>query len=394
MIIKAKKIYCEDGIKSGYLVVKEGKIKGFSNEDQQAEIIDYSDYTIIPGIFDTHNHGTMGYSLMGSTDSDTKTEIHGYLKGLAAQGVTSIFPTADYHIFKDIVTVAVEQPRGAKIVGIHSEGPYLSRVGEKGVDNGHPDVDMDQVKKMVEDSKGTLKLVAIAPEIKGSDEAIKYLTSKGVKVAFAHSDCNYAQANEAFSKGITVATHTANVMSGIHHRNMGGLGACLLNENVDCEVICDCLHVSAEMLEIMFRVKDYSRFMMISDCTPTSGAPVGRYDFGLFGPVNVSEEGFCLTDTGRLAGSTKPVIYGIKCLVEKLHIPLETVTKMASLNPCRVYGLAETKGSIKVGKDADFVVIDNDFNVIATYVEGKKVYDNKTDLEIFNKEYTNKYRID
>jgi len=393
MIIKAKKIYCEDEIRSGFLVIKDGKIADFSNDSSKDEVVDYSEYTIIPGIFDTHNHGTMGYSMMSSDDSNAKFEIYGYLKGLAAQGVTSIFPTADYHIFKDIVAIAAEQPKGAKIVGIHSEGPYLNRVGEKGVDKGHPDVNMDQVRKMVEDSEGLLKLVAIAPEINGSDEAIKYLTEKGVKVAFAHSNCNYAQANEAFSKGITVATHTANVMSGIHHRNMGGLGACLLNDGVDCEVICDCLHISAEMLEIMFRVKDYSRFMMISDSTPTSGAPTGRYDFGQFGLVNVSEEGFCLTDTGRLAGSTKPVIYGIKCLVERLCIPLETVMMMASLNPCKVYGLAETKGSIKIGKDADFVVIDNNFNVVATYVEGNKVYDNKQDLEIFNKEYVNKYRI-
>lgn len=393
MIIRSKKIYTEMGCFDGYLVIEKGRIKDLlaANAPVQADL-DVGDQLIIPGIFDTHNHGTMGYSLMGNT-GDVKAEIRGYLKGLAAQGVTSIFPTGDYHIFKEIAEVAQEQPLGAKIVGIHSEGPYLNRVGEKGVDTGHPEVDMEQVRQMVKDSAGLLKLVAIAPEIPHSMDVVDYLLNQGVKVAFAHSNCDYAEAQAAFAQGISVATHTANVMSGIHHRQMGGLGACLLNDQVDCEVICDCLHVSAEMLQIMFHVKDYDRFMMISDCTPTSGAPEGRYDFGFFGPVNVSKEGFCLTDTGRLAGSTKPVIYGMKCLTERLHIPLETVVRMASLNPCRVYGLAAQKGSIAVGKDADFVIIDPNFKVLMTFSEGRKVYDHQLDQKVFNETYVRKYRI-
>lgn len=393
MIIKGKNIYFEDGVKDGFLKIEDGKITSFFEADADLKAdVDYQDNLIIPGIFDTHNHGTMGYSLMHESD-DVKTHVRGYLKGVASQGVTHVLPTADYRIIKDVAEVASEEIIGARIIGIHSEGPYLNRVGEKGIYKGFPDIDMNVVAKMYDDSKGLLKLVAIAPEIPDSDKAIKYLVEKGVRVAYAHSDLNFHEANEAFKSGITVSTHTANVMTGIHHRVMGGLGACLLNDNIECEVICDCLHVSAEMLEIMFRVKDYDKFMMISDCTPPSGAPVGKYSFGSFGTVNVTPEGFCLTETGRLAGSTKPVIYGIKCLYEKLHIPLETIIKMASLNPSKVYGVADHKGSIKVGKDADLVVVDKEFNVLSTYVEGKKVFDKADNLDLFNPEYLEKYRV-
>ncbi len=114
---------------------------------------------------------------------------------------------------------------------------------------------MEEVKRIYEDCDGYLKLMAIAPEIEGRQQVIDYLREKGVILSYAHSNCNYEEAMEAFERGLSVSTHTANVMSGIHHRNMGGLGACLLNEKVFCEVICDGLHIAPPMLEIMFRVK-------------------------------------------------------------------------------------------------------------------------------------------
>lgn len=385
MIIHSKRIVTEMGIQSGYLVVENGIIQDILDESADVKAdLDVQNNRIIPGIFDTHNHGTMGYGLWGCAQPEQ--EVRGYLKGLASQGVTLILPTADISMFKAIAKVAKEEGIGAKVAGIHSEGPYLNRVGEKGIDNGHPDIDLNYLSKMIEEAEGLLKLVAIAPELPVSQKAVDYLVSNGIKVAYAHSNCNYEEAMEAFNHGISVSTHTANVMSGIHHRNMGGLGACLLNKEVDCEVICDGLHVGLPMLEIMFAVKDLNKFMMVSDCTPMSGAPTGRYKMSLVGEVNITEEGFCLSDTGRLCGSTKPVLYGIKTLVEKLQMPLETVSQMASLNPCKVYGWADRKGSIAKGKDADFVIISDNYQAIATYSEGKEVY-NQKEGDVFNPEY-------
>ena len=204
MYIRSKRIYTADGCIKGILNIEDGKIVDILNYDARVMIdIDAGDNRIIPGIIDTHNHGTMGYSLMGmdkDTEEDKERIFRGYLKGLASQGVTACLPTADHNMFKAIVNVAKSEIDGAKPLGIHSEGPYLNRVGEKGIDTGHPDIDLAYVEKMYNDSEGMLKLMGVAPELEGSRELIEYLTSKGVRVAFTHSNMNYHEALEAFKK--------------------------------------------------------------------------------------------------------------------------------------------------------------------------------------------------
>lgn len=195
---------------------------------------------------------------------------------------------------------------------------------------------------------------------------------------------NYHEALDAFKWGITVTTHTANVMSGIHHRRMGGLGACLLSDEVYNELICDGLHVSNEMIELMLRVKNdhLNKVMMVSDSATAAGAPVGTYR--MFGfDVHIDERGFCLTDTGRLMGSTVPVIRGIRNLHKNLNMELKDIVRMSSYNPAKVYG-AESKGSLEAGKDADFVVVDDDFRVLETYREGKCIYHHEKDTDLYN----------
>ena len=149
------------------------------------------------------------------------------------------------------------------------------------------------------------------------------------------------------------------------------------------------------MLQIIFRVKnDYDKWIMISDNVQVAGAPVGEYrnetnEHSRF----ITEEGFCLENTGRLSGSTKPVLYGIGNLVEKLGMPMETVLRMSSLNPCRAYGFDQEKGSIRLGKDADLAVITDDYTCVATYANGRKVYDCKVDTDLFNPEFIDKYQV-
>lgn len=386
MIVHSSQIVTERGVIDGYLKIENGKITAVDEAsvmNKKADI-DYGNNMIIPGIFDTHNHGTMGwYPHSGENASE---DVRGLCKALASQGVTSIFPTCTSEMWDGVLEVMKEgNTSGATIRGIHSEGPYLNRVGEKGVDNGHPVIDMEKIRKDVERADGALKLMALAPELPGADELIHYLTSHGVRCAFAHSNATYEEAMQSFKEGITVITHTGNVMAGIHHRNMGGLGAALLDDHVYNELICDGLHISNEMIDIMFRIKHdaFHKFMMISDNVHLGGFPEGRYE-GPFGVTNITEEGFCLSDTGRLSGSTKPVIYGMKNLVTNLHIPVETVSTMASLNPALVYGFADQIGSIRSGKDADIVVIDKDFNVLYTYVKGNVVFDHETDTDLIN----------
>ncbi len=392
MIFHSTHLITEQGTFDGYLVVENGVITDIVRKDVEelTPDVDYGDKTVMPGIFDTHNHGYMGWDPGESVET-----VLGYCKALASAGVTAIFPTVDEpEAFEKIYEASKKNDDGARLMGIHSEGPYLNRVGEKGVDTGHPEIDLDHIQKMIDSAHGMLKLLAIAPELEGSREAIRLLTKNGVRVAFAHSNQTYEEAMESFKNGITVITHTANVMSGLHHRNMGGLGAAILDDDVYNELICDGLHVRNEMIDLILRVKHNfeDKVMMISDNVQMAGFPAGRY-MGFWGPFNITEEGYSLTDTGRLAGSAKPVIYGMRNLVKNLHLPLELVSRMASLNPCRVYGFADRKGSLRNGKDADFTVIDDDFNVYETYREGKKVFDCKTDTDLLNHEYYERTHI-
>lgn len=396
MFYKSNQIYTENGCISGYMKVENGKICDFLIAADTDEVIDYTGYRIIPGIFDTHNHGTMGYTIMGDV-KNKEVHVRGYLKGLASQGVTAVLATADLPFFNTLAQMASLELDGARIIGIHSEGPFLNRVGEKGIDTGHPEITAELLEKMVDEGGGILKLVALAPELPNADEAIAYFKGKGIRVAFAHSNCNYEEAIAAFRKGITVTTHTANVMSGIHHRRMGGLGACILDDYVNNELICDFMHVSKEMIDLILRCKTTDKIMMVSDNTPLSGAPIGRYMLTVNEDnrmaVNIDEKGYCLSDTGRLCGSTKPVLTGIGNLVEQLQIPMETAIQMASLNPARVYGVGDHKGSLAIGKDADFVVIDNAYEACYTYSEGRLIYDSEKDTDLFNQAYLNEIAI-
>ena len=383
MFVRSQRIVTDQGIVDGILNIDEGRIVEILPPTARVAItVDAGNHRILPGIIDTHNHGTMGYGLMGD-QADPEATVRGYLKGLASQGVTACLPTADFGLFEAIVKVAQGPIDGAKPIGIHSEGPYLNRVGEKGIDTGHPDIDLEHVQAMIDTAQGMLKLVAIAPEIPGAKEAIALLTSQGV-----HSNAMYQETLESFQWGITVTTHTANVMAGIHHRRMGGLGACLLNDEVYNELICDGLHVANEMIELMLRVKKnpFDKFMMVSDNVPMAGAPIGRYHLSGMFDVNIDEKGYCLSDTGRLCGSTLPVIRGIRNLAENLHLPLTEIVKMSSRNPAQVYG-APQKGRLAAGMDADFIIIDEDYQVLKTFSEGRCVYDAEKDMDLFNPDF-------
>ena len=148
-------------------------------------------------------------------------------------------------------------------------------------------------------------------------------------------------------------------------------------------------------------MKNHDQIMMISDNVAFAGAPVGQYNGVLYGEtedsdrreLNVTEEGYVLSKTGRLSGSGLPVMFGVKNLVQKLHMNIEEVVKMSSANAARKYGL-NTKGSLSLNKDFDAVVVDEDFNVKATFVEGRKVYDKDIEEIPFNPEFIKLYKLD
>ncbi len=385
---KSKRIYTEDGLVDGFIGVDNGKVVSLIVGELDEPYEDFGNYRIIPGIIDTHNHGAVGYSFGNST---TEQEIETCLLGEASFGVTGIFPTVNQaEQFSLLVDVAEKEVTGAKILGIHSEGPWGSRVGEKGDPKNtyYKPVDLNYAKKMVEEGRGWLKLVAIAPEVDNALDAIGYFKSVGVTTSAYHTNANYEQANIGIDNGISVATHLGNVMTGLHHRDVGTMGACILRDEVTCELICDGLHVSLPMVKLVLKMKDHDKIMMISDNVGFAGAPVGHYQGTKDNANNdrktiyVTEDGFVVSESGRLSGSSKPVMYGIKNLVEVLGMNLDDVVKMSSYNAAKKYDLKQ-RGSIALANYADFVVIDDNYDVLATFVEGRKVYDRaNTKIEI------------
>lgn len=397
MIIYSDRIYMEDGVKDGYLQIENGVFQAFYPAETSMEADrDWKGLRVIPGIFDTHNHGGFGVRI---NDGVTEDEVKIYLKGQASVGVTAVFPTTfELDAMRLVSRMADQSQDGAQILGIHSEGPWGARVGEKGVNTGYPAVDLDYARAMVEACGGKLKLVAIAPEVEGAKEAIDYFLSQGVTMAAYHTNATYQQANRGIDRGITVATHLGNVMTGLHHRDVGTMGACLLRDEVDCELICDGHHVCIPMLDIILRLKSHDKIIMVSDNVQYAGAPAGEYlrekqtEHSDRNVIFVTQEGLVISKSGRLSGSSKPVLYGMKNLVENLHMPLEEVIRLSSYNPCRKYGFLERKGSIREKKDADFVVITDDFQVVQTYCQGRKVYDQTTDRNLFNTRFLEKYK--
>ena len=397
-VYRCRNIYTENGKIDGSITVKDGKIIEISTEKKDADF-DYGNNLIIPGIFDTHNPASGGYNPYGESDHIRIANNRHYLKNLAAKGVTSVLATifstkADQESLDVLKTlsdhIVGKEFDGATAVGINFEGPFLNRTGEGGIRYVPDPVDLDYLKKCIDICGKNLMEMGMAPELKNADKGTKLLLKNGVKVAMTHTDSKSEEAFAAFDRGVDISTHTCNVMVGIHHRNIGGLGAALMDDRVSCELICDSMHVCNNMLKLIFRLKPHDRIMMISDSSNFEGLPKGKYRRH-DEIMHVNRKGFVLDEHGSLSGSSKPVIYGIKNIVENCGITLEDALRMACYNPAMKFGF-RNKGSLAKGKDADFVVIDRKFNVLYTYNGGRKVYDHEKDTDLINHEFLS-YKI-
>lgn len=385
---KSKNILTEQGMVDGYITIEDGRISDIS-QICSGEFQDAGELHIYPGIIDIHNHGFGGWSM---TDPCEDRDILGYVKALASVGVTGVLPTAKEEAFEAVTRVMDQEYTGAKIYGIHSEGPFWARGGENTVGMTWPLPDVEETKRLVEKARGRMVMMAIAPELPGAYDVIRYLHSQNIKVACCHtkskSEDIYAAEREA---GLDIATHLGNGMQGIHHRNVGALGGLLLLDDIRYEVITDLNHICADMLKIMFRLQPYEKFCLISDSNYIAGLPAGtyiRYGREMF----ADEKGLILNSDGRICGSGKWVLNNIGQLVNHVGVPLEDAVMMASLSPARFLGIQEETGSIRQGKRADLMFVDQDFVCQRTYVGGELAYERASDPDetIFNREALNR----
>src|SRR5579859_4494318 len=340
-----------------------------------AEEVSVVDYTAIPGFVDVHIHGAGGRDVMEGNASALST-ITGRL---AAFGTTSLLATTVTASVDDTVR-AVEgiskyisaqyqtNEAHAEILGIHFEGPFLSKE-RRGV---HPTEFLQQpsaelLQKFLQAASGNARILTIAPELLGAMPCIDAARSLGMVVSIGHTDATYEQARAAIAHGAHHATHVYNAMRPFSHRDPGVIGAVLTSEDVNAELIADGVHVDEIAMKVLLKAKGPDRVVLISDGTPATGMPDGKYKLG---GIDVSVVGgVCRDADGKLAGSTLTLDRALRNIV-KLGIPLASAVRMLTLNPATVLGIEFKKGALRTGADADVLLLNEALQVTRVWTRG------------------------
>ncbi|WNQ11224.1 N-acetylglucosamine-6-phosphate deacetylase [Paenibacillus aurantius] len=338
--------------------------------------IDGGGRLLIPGMIDVHIHGAEGHDMMDGTLESVEVVS----RVCARTGCTSFLATSVSSTLEDLlemiasVSRSVGREPGARIAGMHIEGPYLN-VKRKGMQNErflrHPD--QEEMTRILEAAGSLIRMVTLAPEIPGGLEMIAFLKDRDIVAAAAHSDATYEQAKEAFRCGVSHITHCFNGMRPIHHRDPGMVVAAFEEKQVSVQAIVDDVHLHPAIVRLMYREKGPAGMVLITDALQAMGMGDGTYRFGGH-DVTVAEGVATLAD-GTLASSTVTMN---EALAKAVHagIPLADAVTMATRTPADVLGLP-AKGRIAPGADADLVLLDDGFEVLWTMVEGEKVYERK-----------------
>jgi N-acetylglucosamine-6-phosphate deacetylase len=337
---------------------------------------DLTDCLIAPGFVDIHIHGCAG----ADTCDGTREAVTKMAEQLITKGVTSFCPTTMTVSLQQIETAlsAVRDcmehpPKGSAVRGVNMEGPYICanrRGAQKEEYVRKPD--WQEFKRIYDGCGGIVKLVDIAPEREGAEDFIHHV-SKYCRVSLAHTDSDYEQAKAAFEQGITHVTHFFNAMTGLNHRLPGAVGAVFDNDRVKAEIICDGFHIHPAVLRAAFCLLGEDRTIVISDSMRAAGLPDGVSELG--GQKVFVKDGRARLADGTIAGSTTNLYDEVKNLI-RFGIPLRQAIKSATVNPAIEIGAENEIGSIKVGKIADLVVFDKDFNLKMVIAKGSIMLDN------------------
>ncbi|MDR0375134.1 MAG: N-acetylglucosamine-6-phosphate deacetylase [Treponema sp.] len=334
------------------------------------KIIDVQRAVIAPGFIDTHIHGFGGYG----TDDQTAASILEMSRLLCQYGVTAFNPTL-YPIAGDDMVDAVRQiasaigkEDGARIMGLHLEGPFLSpgKLGVQKPDTLRP-VDIPFMERLWEASGGHIANMTVAPEIKGMRELALFCIKKGIALQAGHTNAAYDNMVEGMQAGILHSTHLFNAMSKLEHRNPNAVGAVLIHPEMSCEIIADGFHVHPDVFKLLQRDKPNDKIVLVTDGIK----PTEQKEGPLFanGEEVVFHDGaFHRKADDVIAGSGLTMIQGIKNLVS-FGFSLEDAVKTATFNPAQVLRYTR-KGALIPGYDADITVFDKDFNIKTVLVGG------------------------
>ncbi len=367
-------ILVEDGMVADVFSERRFEQKRF---DSDAVVLDAAGAFVAPGLIDSHIHGFAGY---GTEDLDTDAII-AMSDHLGGFGVTAFCPTIYPMSEADMVAAiaaavgAMGRETGARVMGVHLEGPFVSpaRLGVQKPEFVRA-VDMELMERLYLAGQGHITNMTVAPELKGMRELALFCIKRGIVLQAGHTDASYENMLEGMQAGILHSTHFFNAMSRLHHRDPGAVGAIMIHSELSCEIIADGRHVHPDLIRLLMRDKPVSKVVLVTD----SLKPTEQHNCPLFAnreEVELRDRLFYRKSDDVIAGSSLTMIEGLRNLVD-FGVPLENAVEMAASNPSRILGLGK-RGLLVPGYEADVVVFDKDYRVLATLIGGSFV---KNDL--------------
>ncbi len=375
-------------IENGVVLCEDGKIAFVGSGKDAApepgsQIVNATGGIVMPGFIDTHFHGSGGDDVMANGAEG----IRRIARALMRFGTTGFLATTIAARHSELMkatddTLAAEaadrhSPEGAEILGLHIEGPYIN-LKYKGAQpvEGIRDPNFDECRELLAAADGRIKIMTMAPELPGGMELIAFLKANGVEASLGHSEADYDTALAAIEAGATRATHLFNAMSGVHHRKPGLASAVLNEPGIQAELICDGVHVHPRMAQLAWRAKGRDGVTLITDATAAQGVGDGTFTLGDF-QIQVRGPLCTLMDGVTIAGSVLTMNHAVGNAMNFTGMSLIDAAHTSSLAPARACGVADRKGSIEIGKDADLAVLKSDFYVGFTIRAGAVAYEHR-----------------
>jgi len=375
LLVKNGMLVRNDRVKHGNLSIKNGVIEHVRTTAADKlpidlTTIDAQGLYVSPGFIDLQVNGGGADNFMEASSE----KIRNIISFHTSHGTTALLPTtvtAPVQKIRETIRKVRETEQQA-ILGMHIEGPFVSH-RRKGAQNPKYILEpsIEKFNELVKGYEGFIKIVTLAPELAGAEELIARIKEIEAIPSLGHSDATYEETIKALDEGVVLFTHVFNSMRGFHHREPGAVGAALESAAM-VELIADGVHVHPTAIRLLLKAKGIDNICLVTDSISAAGLKDGEYSLGGL-DVFVKGGEARLTD-GTLAGSTLTMDRAVKNFIEFTDVSLPEAVRTASLNPVRLLGIDERKGSLEEGKDADIVIFDEGFNIHYTIIGGEIVY--------------------